>query len=88
MNKIMSVALGLAIGYLLIQYFTSNSRGTTHGRLHRSTTDKRICGVCAGIAEYLGVDPTIIRLVWAVLTFGWGSGILLYFICALVLPKE
>ena len=88
MSTIMSVAAGLAIGYFVYQYVVSNNNGTTHGRLHKSARDKKIAGVCGGIAEFLGVDPTIIRVVWAVLAFGWGAGVLLYIICALVLPEE
>ena len=88
MSKIMSVAAGLAIGYFIYQYFVSNNRGTTHGRLHKSAHDKKISGVCAGLAEYLGVDPTIVRIAWAVLACGWGTGVLLYFICSFVLPEE
>ena len=60
----------------------------THGRIHKSASDKKICGVCGGIAEWLGVDPTIIRIAWALLACGWGTGVLLYFICAFVLPEE
>ena len=50
--------------------------------------DKKLAGVCGGIAEYLKVDPSIIRLVTILLMFGWGSGILAYIVCALVLPEE
>ena len=57
-------------------------------RLHKSSTDKKLAGVCGGIAEYLKVDPAIVRLVTVVLMFGWGSGILAYLVCALVLPEE
>ena len=57
-------------------------------RLHRSRTNKQIAGVCGGIAEYLHADPTIVRLAAVVLMFGWGSGLLAYIICALVLPEE
>ena len=57
-------------------------------RLHKSSTDKKLAGVCGGIAEYLKVDPSIVRLVTILLMFGWGSGILAYFVCALVLPEE
>lgn len=88
MKTVMTIAAGLAIGYFIYQYFASNGKGTTHGRIHRSVRDKKICGVCGGIAEWLGVDPTIIRIVWAVLACGWGTGVLLYFICAFVLPEE
>ena len=88
MTTIMSIAAGLAIGYFVYQYFVSNGKGETHGKIHKSSKDKKICGVCGGIAEWLGVDPTIVRIAWAVLACGWGTGILLYFICAFVLPEE
>ena len=62
--------------------------GTTNGRIHKSSRDKKLAGVCGGIAEWLGVDPMIIRLAWAALILGWGSGLLAYIVCALVLPEE
>ncbi len=55
-------------------------------RLYKSN-NRMLCGVCAGIAEYLGIDPTIVRLVWAALALT-GSGILLYIIAALVMPEN
>ena len=55
-------------------------------RLYKSS-NRMLCGVCAGIAEYLGIDPTIVRLVWAALALT-GSGILLYIIAALVMPEN
>ena len=88
MTTLMSVAIGLALGYFVYQYVTGNAKGTARGRLHKSAGDKKISGVCAGLAEYLGCDPTVVRIAWAVLAFGWGTGILLYFICAIVLPEE
>ena len=48
---------------------------------------RMICGVCAGIAEYLGIDPTVVRLLWAALGLT-GTGILLYIIAALVMPEN
>lgn len=88
MKTIMTVAAGLAIGYFVWQYIAGNRKGTTHGRIHKSARDKKLAGVCGGIAEWLGVDPVIVRLVWALLVFGWGTGVLAYLICALVLPEE
>ena len=88
MTTAMSIAAGLAVGYFLYQYCVSSNRGSTNGRIHKSSRDKKISGVCGGIAEWLGVDPTIVRLAWAVLALGWGTGVLLYFVCALVLPEE
>ena len=55
-------------------------------KLYKSN-NRMICGVCAGIAEYLGIDPTVVRLIWAALGLT-GTGILLYIIAALVLPEN
>ncbi len=58
-------------------------------RLYRSDVDKRICGVCGGIAEYFVIDPTVVRLACVVLTcFSMGTGILAYIIAAIIIPKE
>lgn len=45
-------------------------------------------GVCGGLAEHLGVDPTWIRLAWAILTLFKGAGLLLYFIAWAIIPPE
>ena len=84
----MSIVGGIALGYFGFQTIFSNSTGKTRGRLHKSSSDKKIAGVCGGIAEYLGVDPVIIRLAWALLAFSWGTGILIYILCACILPEE
>ena len=42
-------------------------------RLYRSKTDKKLCGVCAGVADYFGIDPTIVRVIWALLAFFYGT---------------
>ena len=58
-------------------------------KLYRSKTDEKIAGVCGGIAEFFGMDSTIVRLIWAVLTVcGVGSGVLIYIICAFVIPEK
>lgn len=88
MRTVMTIAAGVAIGYFIYQYFISSSRHATNGCIHKSARDKKIAGVCGGIAEWLGVDPTVIRIAWAVLACGWGTGVLLYLICAFVLPEE
>ena len=56
-------------------------------RLTRSD-DKMIGGVCAGLAEYLDIDPTIVRIVWVLMVFFAGFGILLYVILWLIMPKQ
>ena len=55
-------------------------------KLYRSSTDKKIAGVCGGIAEYMNVDSTIVRLVAVLLVFGCGSGLLAYIVAALIMP--
>ena len=56
-------------------------------RLTRSNT-KMIGGVCAGLAEYLDIDPTIVRIVWVLMVLFAGFGILLYIILWLIMPKQ
>ena len=88
MSWIMSIAAGLAIGYFIYQMVVSKNGGVkTTGRIHKSVKDKKIAGVCGGIAEYLNADPTIIRLVSALMVTGWGTGVLAYIACALILPE-
>lgn len=57
-------------------------------RLHKSRNDRVLAGVCGGIAEFFGIDPTLVRLAWAVMIFFGGSGLLLYIICALIIPND
>ena len=54
-------------------------------KLYKSQTDRKICGVCGGIAEYLGIDSTIVRLIWVLFILCFGTGILAYFLFALVM---
>lgn len=56
-------------------------------RLCRSLTDRKIAGVCGGIAEYLNCDSTLIRLAFAALILCAGSGLLVYILCALIIPE-
>jgi phage shock protein C len=56
-------------------------------RLLRSRSSRSLAGVCAGIAEYFGWDPTLVRIGWIVLTLLGGSGILLYLILWVVVPE-
>ena len=56
-------------------------------KLYKSNTDKMLEGVCGGIAEYFGIDPTIVRLAWVVFCALGGSGILAYIIAAIIIPS-
>ena len=57
-------------------------------KLYRSATDKKLGGVCGGIAEYLEVDSTLIRLAWVLCTLFVGAGILAYIVAAIVMPRK
>lgn len=57
-------------------------------KLYRSRDDKKIAGVCGGIAKYFDVDSTLIRLLWVLFCCLGGSGILAYIICAIVMNIE
>ena len=61
---------------------------TEPNRLYKSRTNRMIDGVCGGVAEYFGVDPTLVRIVWVLLTFLGGSGILLYIAGMIIIPTS
>jgi phage shock protein C len=56
-------------------------------KLYRSSRNRMLAGVCAGIADYFGLDPTVVRLAWVVFSCLGGSGVLAYIICAIVIPN-
>ena len=57
-------------------------------KLYRSATDKKLAGVCAGVAKYLNIDVTIVRVLWAVLSLFAFVGVVAYIVCAFVIPEE
>lgn len=58
-------------------------------RLRKSSESRMICGVCGGIGEYFKIDPTVIRLIWVILSFcSVGTGILVYIIAAVIIPES
>lgn len=59
-------------------------------KLYRLKNDRKVCGVCSGIAQYLNVDVAIIRILWVIVSiFGMlATGIILYIACALIIPEE
>lgn len=56
-------------------------------KLYRSSTNRMICGVCQGIAEYLNIDPTVVRLLWACFAV-FGVGVIVYIIAAIIMPVK
>ncbi len=57
-------------------------------QLYRSRTNRKIAGVCGGLGEYMNLDPTVVRLIWVLLFFFAGVGILAYLIAALIIPEN
>jgi len=57
-------------------------------KLYKIEEGRKIFGVCGGLAEYLNVDVVIVRIVWAILALCWGMGLILYLVCAFVLPNK
>ena len=57
-------------------------------RLCKSSTQKKIAGVCGGIAEYFNIDPTVVRLGFVILSLAAGGGLLAYIIAAIIMPEE
>lgn len=57
-------------------------------RLYKSTSNVVFAGVCGGIGEYFGIDPTWIRLAWVVFCLAGGSGLLAYIIAAIIIPSR
>lgn len=57
-------------------------------QLYRSRTNRKIAGVCGVLGEYMNLDPTVVRLIWVLLFFFAGVGILAYLIAALIIPEN
>lgn len=68
--------------------FTSATFKHPRGRLYRNSSDRILGGVCSGIANYLNFDPAIVRLLFALLVFGAGTGILVYIVLWIILPTK
>lgn len=57
-------------------------------KLYRSKTDRKLFGVCGGVANFFSIDPTIVRVIWAVLCLFAFIGVVIYIVCALLIPEE
>ncbi len=55
-------------------------------KLYRSVTDRKLSGVCGGIAEYFNIDASLVRFAWVIFTLFGGSGILAYIVCVIIFP--
>jgi len=57
-------------------------------KLYKIEEGKKLLGVCGGIAEYFNIDVTLVRLLTVILSFFWFSGVIIYFIAAIILPNK
>ena len=57
-------------------------------KLYRSKSDRMIAGVCGGVAEYLNIDPTVVRVIWAITSVFAFVGVVAYIACALIIPEK
>ena len=57
-------------------------------KLYRSKTDRKVAGVCGGIAEYFDIDPTVVRILWIIMSWVAGSGIIAYILACIFMPEE
>ena len=57
-------------------------------KLYKSSTNKKVAGVCGGIGEYFNIDPTLVRLGFVALSFMAGGGLLVYIIAAIIIPDK
>ena len=56
--------------------------------LYRSKSNRMIMGVCAGVAEYFNIDPTVVRVAWAIASIFAFAGVIAYIVCAFVIPEK
>jgi len=65
-----------------------DNRNMPNKKLYLSDTDKKIAGVCGGLAEYFNIDPTILRIIWFIAIAVYGTGFILYLAFWLIVPRE
>lgn len=57
-------------------------------RLYKIEQGKMLCGVCGGVAEYFNIDPSLVRIGWALVSLAGGAGIVAYIIACIILPNK
>lgn len=69
------------------QLQNQNKEGGKMKQLRKSQENRKICGVCGGLAEYANIDPTVVRLLWVLFSCVGGSGVLAYIVAAIIMPE-
>lgn len=90
-GAIIGGVLAYLAAWLVIPDGTEPAPATNRRRLTRSATDKRIAGVCGGLAEYFGVDATPVRLLWVILSILCGAvvgGVIAYLVAWVIIPPS
>src|SRR5258708_5448424 len=83
--------LAYIAAWIIVPDSTAPAAPSTVPRLTRSVTDRKIAGVCGGFAHYFTLDPTVVRVVWAILTFVPGGillGVVAYLVAWFIMPSE
>ena len=77
------------LDYRIIETEKNNQEDNKMGdkKLTKSASNRMLCGVCAGIGEYLGIDATVVRLLWVLFSVMGGAGLLAYIIAAIIIPE-
>ena len=57
-------------------------------KLYKKEEGKMLCGVCGGIADYFNLDPTVVRVAWALVSCFGGAGVIAYIAAAIIMPSE
>ena len=57
-------------------------------RIYKIREKKMLCGACAGVADYFDLDPTLVRVLWAAISLGYGIGVIAYILCAVIFPDK
>ena len=58
-------------------------------KLKRSRVNRMLCGVCGGLGDYVGIDPTVVRIIWLIASIcSVGTGFVIYLIAAIIIPDE
>ena len=89
-GAIIGGVLAYIAAWLLMPEATEPAAPVHGRRLTRSTTDKKIAGVCGGLAEYFEVDATAVRLLWVILSIFWGAvvgGVIAYLVAWFIIPR-
>ena len=76
------------VSNILYHNATIDRRNVMEKKIFRSNSNKKLAGVCGGIGEYFGIDPTLIRLAWVLMSLFVGAGLIAYIIAAIIIPQN